>query len=66
MIAQQHNYDVSQVLISWLMTHPLKIVPVVGSSKLERIQLAVEAVPIHLDREEWFMLLRASTGRDVA
>ena len=66
MIAQQHNYDISQVLISWLMTHPLKIVPVVGSSKLERIQLAVEAVPIRLDREEWFMLLRASTGRDVA
>jgi predicted oxidoreductase len=65
-IAQRHGLDVPQVFLSWLFSHPAGISPVMGTSRLDRMQLALEAAKIRLDREEWFMLLRASTGRDVA
>jgi predicted oxidoreductase len=48
------------------VTHPARIIPVVGTSKIERIQSAVDATNIKLEREDWFMLWRASTGREVA
>lgn len=65
-VAQRHGCDVSQVLLAWLFTHPSGITPVMGTSRVDRMQLALDASKIRLDREEWFMLLRASTGRDVA
>ncbi len=48
------------------MTHPSNILPVLGTSKTERIKAAVSATQIKLEREEWFMLWRASTGKEVA
>lgn len=65
-IAESHGLDVSQVLLSWVMTHPAKITPVVGTSRMERMRSALAATSFRLDREAWFLLLRASTGRDVA
>ena len=65
-VAQRHGCDVSQVLLSWLFSHPAGIRPVMGTSRLDRMHLALGAASIRLDREEWFLLLRASTGRDVA
>jgi predicted oxidoreductase len=65
-IAHKYGCQVSQVLLAWVQNHPCGIVPVIGSGKLDRISAAVGSVSLKLDREEWFMLLRASTGRDVA
>ena len=65
-IAQHHGCDVSQVLMSWVLNHPAGIVPVVGTTKLDRLRLALGSVDIRINREEWFMLLRASLGRDLA
>lgn len=65
-VAQRHDCDVSQVFLSWLFSHPANIRPVIGTSRMDRMKLAWGAASIKLDREEWFMLLRASTGRDVA
>jgi len=52
-------------LIAWLFAHPAKIIPVVGTTKLERLLQAKEAFDIKLDREDWFMLYAASLGEDV-
>ncbi|MFY7793234.1 MAG: aldo/keto reductase [Chitinophagaceae bacterium] len=65
-IAQRHGLEASQVLLAWVLTHPAKITPVLGTSRIDRMRTAVAVAMQRLDREEWFMLLRASTGRDVA
>ena len=66
LLAGKYNKSADVILLSWLMTHPANIHPVLGTSKINRIQLAVDASNLKLEREEWFMLWRASTGREVA
>ncbi len=54
-----------QVALAWLLNHPAKIVPVLGTGKLERIQNAVRSGKILLSREQWFTIWSASTGEEV-
>ncbi|WP_207495532.1 aldo/keto reductase [Aridibaculum aurantiacum] len=65
LVAEKYNTGINQVLIAWLHTHPARIIPVVGSTKIERLQQAKEAEDLQLTREEWFILWRAATGDDV-
>lgn len=65
-LAQKYNSLADVILYSWLLTHPSGILPVLGTSKSDRIRNAIAATEIKLTREEWFMLWRASTGREVA
>lgn len=66
LLAEKYHSAPDIILLSWLLTHPSDIRPVIGTSKSERIRSAVAATQIKLDREEWFMLWRASTGKEVA
>lgn len=66
MLATKYNSSPDVVLLSWLMQHPSNIIPVLGTSKAERIQSALTAAGLQLEREEWYMLWRASTGKEIA
>ncbi len=65
LLAEKYNSTADQVLLAWLLKHPSGILPVLGTAKSERIKTAIEATKINLTREEWFMLWRASTGKEV-
>jgi predicted oxidoreductase len=65
-LSTQYNTTPDVILLSWLYKHPAKIIPVLGTTKPERIKTALEANSINLKREEWYMLWRASTGKEVA
>lgn len=54
-----------QAAVAWLATHPGRIIPVMGTGKLERLQAAVAAAQITLTREQWFSVWEASTGYPV-
>ena len=45
--------------------NPAKILPVIGTSKAERIIEAVKSLEIVLDRQQWFSLLKQVSGEDV-
>lgn len=64
-LGEKYNASFDQVLIAWLLHHPSGIVPVMGTTKIERMQAAMEANSIEMTHEEWHMLLRASNGFDV-
>lgn len=68
MQALQEKYSATpdQLLLAWLLKHPAKIAPVVGTTSKERLQKSVEATNIDLGLEDWFLLLEASTGHEVA
>jgi predicted oxidoreductase len=55
----------AQLALSWLLQHPSKIFPVIGTTKPERIIEAAAAVNIQFDRQTWFQVLKQVTGRDV-
>ena len=50
------------IALAWLLKHPSGIVPLVGSTKPEKIKDAVNATHLSLSREEWYKLLVASRG----
>lgn len=64
-LGEKHNASIDQILLAWLFSHPTGIVPIVGSSKIERIQQAKLAKEVQLSREEWYELLEASRGEEV-
>ncbi len=52
----------TQVALAWLLKHPAGIVPIIGSTRPERIQEAADSVKLALSREQWYRLLEAARG----
>jgi predicted oxidoreductase len=50
------------VALAWLLKHPSRIIPIVGSANPDRIREAARAMEIELSREEWYRLLLAARG----
>lgn len=65
-LAEKYNTGLNEILLAWLHTHPSGILSVIGTTKIERLLQAKAAASIRLEREDWFKLLIASTGEDVA
>ncbi len=65
-LAEKYNTGLNEILLAWLHTHPSGIVSVIGTTKIERLLQAKAAAAIRLEKEDWFQLLAASTGEDVA
>lgn len=51
-----------QLLLAWLMRHPSRILPVLGTTKPERLRAAAAASHVDFDRQDWFALLEAARG----
>ena len=60
--AADHSVSRSVICLAWLMKHPSKIIPIVGSSKPDHIKDAVKADAMELSREEWYRILVAARG----
>lgn len=55
----------SQVALAWLLRHPSRPVPVLGTSRIDRLHQLVLAERLELDRQTWFAILEASLGHEV-
>lgn len=66
LLAQKYNCSIEQVLLAFLNLHPSGIIPVMGTTKIERLKSGLAAREILLQREDWFLLLQASRGYEVA
>jgi predicted oxidoreductase len=65
-LSKTYECSVNQILLAFLYAHPSQIVPVIGTTKFERIQEATKAMEIELKREDFYKLWTASTGKEVA
>lgn len=54
-----------QVALAWLLRHPARVLPVMGTGRIERLREAAAAGNIALDRQQWFAVWEASVGRRV-
>ena len=64
-IAKRYKVDVASVAIAWILNHPAKILPILGTNNLDRISKISESVAINMDRKTWFELYTASIGHEV-
>jgi predicted oxidoreductase len=65
-LALKYDTGLNEILLAWLHTHPSNIISVIGTTKIERLVQAKVAASIRLEREDWFKMLAAATGEDVA
>jgi predicted oxidoreductase len=61
-VAKARGANRIAVALAWLLKHPSRIVPVVGTTNPERIRQAAAADQLELTREEWYRLLLAARG----
>jgi predicted oxidoreductase len=50
---------------AWLLAHPARIIPVIGTGNIERIQHVGIAEEIKMNREEWYEIWTAASGTNV-
>lgn len=65
-IALELNIESIEIIaLAWLLNHPSKIAPIVGSGKIERIKTAMKALNVQLTNEQWFRIFIAANGEDL-
>ena len=57
--------DIDTVVYSWLVQHPAKIIPIVGTGRIDRLQKALNALEVTMSMEQWYRIYTASKGNDV-
>ena len=64
-IGTAQGVDAAAVAVAWLLAHPARILPVMGTNDLSRIRSLADAVKVGIDRETWFELYTLAMGREV-
>lgn len=62
---QKYSASADQLLLAWVLKHPSKMFPVVGTTTKSRLMAAMEATKINLELQDWFLLLEAANGFEV-
>jgi predicted oxidoreductase len=57
-----YNIPIDQVALAWLLRHPARIVPILGTGRIDRMRSTTEAEDLELSRDQWFRIWVASTG----
>ena len=61
-IAERHQTSIEAILLAWLLKHPAKIQPVLGTSRPDRLRACAKSLSVTLSREEWYSLFAAARG----
>lgn len=64
-VAKVMSTSLDQLIYTWILYHPVKFIPIVGSGKIHRLKLAVDALDIKLSREHWYEIYNASKGHNL-
>lgn len=64
-IAAEQGVGAASVAVAWLLRHPARILPVMGTNDPGRIARLAEAARVALTRQDWFELYSAALGNEV-
>ncbi len=65
-LAVTYRVDRASIAVAFLLAHPAKILPVLGTNNLKRIEAISDTLKVKLDRQDWFQLYQAALGHEVA
>jgi predicted oxidoreductase len=63
-MAAKYGISRSSLAMAWLTRHPSGIIPIIGTSRPERVAEAVGELggDFELDRDDWYRLFSAARG----
>lgn len=64
-LAKDAGTDNTAVAMAWLLHHPARVLPVMGSNRLDRIGRFADANLVKMDRQTWFELYELANGHEV-
>ena len=59
---ERHGVSAAAAAYSWIMAHPARPIPIVGSQQKTRIAEAADAFRVGWTRAEWYAVLQAAMG----
>ncbi|MEG0051136.1 MAG: aldo/keto reductase [Terrisporobacter sp.] len=62
-MAEEKVVSQEAIALAWVLRHPAKIQPIIGSTSPQRIHDCCEAMKVKLSREEWYRLYKSIEGR---
>lgn len=64
-LVEKYGVGSDTILLSWVLKHPAKVIPVAGTVNITRIQQLDKAVNLNLDILDWFAIWTESMGQKV-
>lgn len=64
-LCSKYEVGENQILLAFVLKHPSKILPIIGTSKSRTIKEFSRSLAVNLESEDWFRLLEASAGKEV-
>ena len=64
-LVSKYGLGSDTLLLSWVLKHPAKVIPIAGTVNVARIQALHKAVALELEKEDWFAIWSESMGEDV-
>ena len=64
-IARDAGTDWTAVAVAWLLHHPARVIPVLGTNTLSRIATISDALRVPMDRQTWYELYTLAQGHEV-
>ena len=64
-LVSKYHLGSDTILLSWVLKHPAKVIPIAGTVNVARIQSLMKAVELKLEKEDWFAIWSESMGKNV-
>ena len=64
-LCEKYDAEKNQILLAFILKHPSRIIPVIGTSKEETIRKLNKSLMINLEAIDWFKILEAIKGKEV-
>jgi len=64
-LVSKYHLGSDTILLSWILQHPAKIIPIAGTVNVARIQSLQKATELQLEKEDWFAIWTESMGNEV-
>ena len=65
LLESKYNFSKDVLLLVWIMQHPSGILPVIGTTNVDRIKNSIQALNLVLELEDWFAIWDESIGKKV-
>lgn len=65
-VADKYNWGLDELALIFLLHHPARILPVLGTTKVDRLKKAIALLDKQISDEQWFEIWIAATGEKVA
>ncbi len=64
-LVAKYGFGSDTLLLSWILQHPAKVIPIAGTVNVARIQALMKATELPLEKEDWFAIWSESMGKNV-